>query len=234
MLSFLKDKFAHKHRVSVERVVSGTGLANCYEFLAHEFPKKINKQVNKEFLEAGDLKGKVVAVNSKKCELCELAMSTMITSYGSEVGSVGIKLIPTGGLYVTGGLTPKNIDWIKGKDSFFMKAYADKGRVSPILNNVPLLAVMVEDLGVRGATKNAQMEYEKFEARKAAILTTRGSSSILSSNQDLQMLSKGVENVASRIEKAEKEAAFFKKIAQVTVAFAVGLISGVALTKKKM
>ena len=57
-----------------------------------------------------------------------------------------------------------------------MKAYADKGRVSPILNNVPLLAVMVEDLGVRGATKNAQMEYEKFEARKAAILTTRGSS----------------------------------------------------------
>jgi hypothetical protein len=38
-----------------------------------------------------------------------------------------------------------------------MTAYLDKGRVSPILNNVPLLAVMVEDLGVRGATKNAQI-----------------------------------------------------------------------------
>jgi len=58
---------------------------------------------------------------------------------------------------VTGGLTPKNIDWIRGKDSHFMTAYNDKGRVSPILDNVPLLAVMVEDLGVRGATKNAQL-----------------------------------------------------------------------------
>ena len=38
-----------------------------------------------------------------------------------------------------------------------MTAYLDKGRVSPILDNVPLLAVMVEDLGVRGATKNAQI-----------------------------------------------------------------------------
>ena len=78
-------------------------------------------------------------------------------SYGSEVGSVAIKLIPTGGLYVTGGLTPKNIEWIRGDDSHFMKAYYDKGRVSPILENVPVLAVMVEDLGVRGARKNAEL-----------------------------------------------------------------------------
>lgn len=79
------------------------------------------------------------------------------SSYGSEVGSVGVKLIPTGGLYVTGGLTPKNIDWIEGEDTCFMKAYRDKGRVSPILDSVPLLAVMTEDLGVRGAIKSAQM-----------------------------------------------------------------------------
>merc|ERR1712232_1090742 len=69
MWKFLKDKFCHKSRVSVERVVSGTGLANCYEFFAHEFPKKVDKKVHEEYLEAGDLKGKVVAVNAKKCEL---------------------------------------------------------------------------------------------------------------------------------------------------------------------
>jgi len=68
MWKFFKNKFCHKHRVSVERVVSGTGLANCYEFLAHEFPKKVEKKVHKEFLEAGDLRGKVVAINAKTCE----------------------------------------------------------------------------------------------------------------------------------------------------------------------
>jgi glucokinase len=38
-----------------------------------------------------------------------------------------------------------------------MQAYLDKGRVSPILQTIPLFAVMVEDLGVRGAHKNAMI-----------------------------------------------------------------------------
>ncbi len=70
---------------------------------------------------------------------------------------MGIKFIPTGGLFVTGGLTPKNIKWIEGQDSPFMKAYNDKGRVKPVLENVPVFAVLTEDLGVRGAHKSAQL-----------------------------------------------------------------------------
>ena len=84
------------------------------------------------------------------------------SAYGSQVGAAGIKFIPTGGLYVTGGLTPKNIQFIAGQNSPFMTAYHDKGRVKPILDTVPIFAVMVEDLGVRGALKNAQIEYEKY------------------------------------------------------------------------
>lgn len=91
------------------------------------------------------------------------------SAYGSEVGSAAIKWIPTGGLYVTGGLTPKNIAHIEGKDSCFMKAFVDKGRVSPLLSTIPLFAVMEEDLGVRGALKCCILEYEKLhEGTKAA------------------------------------------------------------------
>lgn len=54
-------------------------------------------------------------------------------------------------MYVTGGLTPKNIKWIEGQDSCFMKAFHDKGRLKPVLQTIPLFAVMTEDLGVRGA-----------------------------------------------------------------------------------
>jgi len=237
MLNFLKEKFASKHRVSVERVVSGTGLANCYEFLAHEFPKKVEKDVHKKIMEAGDLKGKAIAMSAKTCELCHIAMSTMFTSYGSEVGSVAIKLIPTGGLYVTGGLTPKNIHWIEGKDSCFMQAFYDKGRVSSILDNIPVLAVMVEDLGVRGAQKNAQIEYEKFEARKTAILYRRGSSpdmalSIASLTPAVGENDGGV-TVTARLLKAEKDAAESKKLAQLSMAFTIGIVAALALMKPK-
>jgi glucokinase len=42
LLTFLKHKFEQKHRVSVERVVSGIGLANVYEFLASKYPAKVD------------------------------------------------------------------------------------------------------------------------------------------------------------------------------------------------
>jgi glucokinase len=76
---FLKNKFSDKHRISVERVVSGTGLANCYEAMANRHPDQIDKALHKEFQEAGDLQGKVVAENAKKNALCGMAMETMMT-----------------------------------------------------------------------------------------------------------------------------------------------------------
>ena len=68
MLQYLKDRFQSKHRVSVERVVSGTGLANCYDFLAQEFPDKIHAEIHEEITNAGDLKGRSIAMGAKTCE----------------------------------------------------------------------------------------------------------------------------------------------------------------------
>lgn len=232
MLKFLEDRFESKTRVSVERIVSGTGLGNCYDFLAHRFPKKVNKEIHEEISNAGDLKGRSIALGADSSELCKLAMETMITSYGCEVGSVAIKLIPTGGLYVTGGLTPKNIKWIKGKDSHFMKAYHDKGRVSPILDDVPLFAVMVEDLGVRGAHKNAEIEREKFENRKLALLNRAAHSPGVGLGATITA-SKSVDPMEERLRKMEADAATSRKLSQLSVALAACVAGGMALSKFK-
>jgi glucokinase len=159
---FLNDKFSSKDRISVERVVSGKGLANVYEFLAHSFPERIRPEIHQEFLRAGDEQGRVIATNAVEGTLCDQALSIMMSAYGCEVGSAAIKFIPTGGLFITGGLTPKNIHRIDDHNSEFMLSYRNKGRVSVILDRIPLFAVMVEDLGVRGAHKLALMEYEEF------------------------------------------------------------------------
>mmetsp|Transcript_2182 Transcript_2182/g.3242 ORF Transcript_2182/g.3242 Transcript_2182/m.3242 type:complete len:403 (-) Transcript_2182:98-1306(-) len=165
--AYLQKKFNSTTRISVERVVSGMGLANVYEFLAQEFSEKVNESVHKEFLAAGDEQGKVVSINSKTCTLCKQALDIMISAYGGEVGSSAVKWIPTGGIYVTGGITPKNIQHIEGADSVFMKAYRDKGRVAPVLSNVPVFAVMVEDLGVRGVHHACEAEYKKMTKKTA-------------------------------------------------------------------
>jgi glucokinase len=167
MWTFLSQKFSSKRRISVERVVSGTGLANVYDFLSNEFPDRVDPTVHQKFLQAKDEQGKVVAENSQSLgSLCRDAMDIMMSAYGCEVGSAAIKWIPTGGLFVTGGLTPKNIEHIEGKDTRFMKSYLHKGRVSSLLEKIPLFAVMVEDLGVRGAHKAALMEYDRFRSGK--------------------------------------------------------------------
>ena len=93
----------------------------------------------------------MVSENAKAGTLAGMALDIFAGAYGSEAGVAGLKWMPFGGLFITGGLTPKNIDRIAGKDSLFMAAFRDKGRVSPFLSKIPLYAVLVEDLGERGA-----------------------------------------------------------------------------------
>lgn len=117
LLQYLMKKFEQQHRVSVERVISGKGLANVFEFLCqhNDFKHLVNPAVKKEFDEAGSLQGKVVGVNSANDELCARAMEIFVGAYGTEAGSCGLKYLPFGGLYLAGGLTPKNLHHIEGE-----------------------------------------------------------------------------------------------------------------------
>ena len=119
LFRFLSEKFESVGRISVERVVSGTGLVNVYEFLVHAFPDRVDAAVQREYLDTKkDDRARVVAVHAtadakapdaaskKEKSLCYEAMQIMMNAYGCEVGSAAIKWIPTGGLFVTGGLLP--------------------------------------------------------------------------------------------------------------------------------
>lgn len=155
LLSYLKSKYNESNRVSIERVVSGKGLANVFEFLANTYLEKVRKNILEEFQVAKDMQGRVVGINANAkvnpCPLCVESVEIMMSAYGAEASNCAVKFIPTGGLYVSGGLTPKNIKFIEGMDSPFMKAYRDKGRLSDLVKSIPLFAVLVEDLGLRGA-----------------------------------------------------------------------------------
>lgn len=172
LLRYLKSKHNEPHRVSMERVVSGKGLANVFEFMARTFPERVRQDVWTEFEAAGDLQGGVVGLhaNAKEnpCPLCVESMEIMMSAYGAEASNCAVKFIPTGGLYVSGGVTPKNIQFIQGVDSPFMKAYLDKGRLSDLVKRIPLFAVLVEDLGLRGAKVCAMRELKSIKGQNVA------------------------------------------------------------------
>jgi len=149
-------------RISVERVVSGKGLASVYRFLAeHGYQSQSPRDeiVYKKFNEAHENdQPQIVSQNAKSGDyLCKQAIDIMCSAYGCEASSAALKWIPTGGLFLTGGVTAKNVEVLKGPDSDFMKSYLNKGRQSFVLEKIPLFAVKTaEDLGVRGVHEYAK------------------------------------------------------------------------------
>lgn len=157
LLSYLMKKFASKGRASVERVVSGPGMCNVYEFLAQhpEYKQHVNPLISGKIRDAGKHGGAIVsqyATNDVGGDrLCSKAIEIFVSAYGSEAGVAALKWLPYGGLYLAGGVTVKNINHIMNSKNQFMKSFHDKGRLSPAIHMVPLYVVMDQSLGQRGA-----------------------------------------------------------------------------------
>ena len=157
LLEYLKEKFkdrqAYPKRVSVERIVSGPGIANTYDFLRTHwaFVDHVGKDVDAAFMKApSHEQAVIVAKGAAKGDLvCLKAVEVFSECYGSEVGVAALKWLPYGGLYISGGLAAKNPSWVSSEA--FLNAYSDKGRLSPLVKSVPLYMVKVEDTGERGA-----------------------------------------------------------------------------------
>lgn len=140
----------YRARVSVERVVSGRGLENIYEFLRWKFPGEVDRKFDAEYDRSKE-RGRLMGAEKYNYSLFRQALEIMMGIYGGEVGNVALKFLPLSGLYVAGGIAPKNIEFIRGPHSTFMARLLDKGRVTSILSSIPIYVVMKEDLGLRGA-----------------------------------------------------------------------------------
>eukprot|EP00933_Yihiella_yeosuensis_P034265 TRINITY_DN27775_c0_g1_i1.p1 TRINITY_DN27775_c0_g1~~TRINITY_DN27775_c0_g1_i1.p1 ORF type:complete len:426 (+),score=94.87 TRINITY_DN27775_c0_g1_i1:156-1433(+) len=174
MIKFLQIKYSAEQRISVEWVVSGRGIANIYQFLAWKFPDKINRKVHNDFLGkfhgclergANDPSVVAMAANSGECSLCKQAMDIFVEAYGSQCGLLSLLYMPLGGLFISGGVTAKNLAWLTKEDSLFLEAFRDKGWVSGQMEKIPIHVAMVEDLGERGAFLKASRILQALEKR---------------------------------------------------------------------
>jgi glucokinase len=84
LLKFLKIKFAGWARVSVERIVSGPGICNIYEYLAFRNPERVDSQVHGRFLNRTTEDAGIIARSSTP--LAEEAVEIFLGCYGAEAG----------------------------------------------------------------------------------------------------------------------------------------------------
>ena len=152
MLCFLRQKY--NGRISFERVVSGQGLTNVYDFLRDgrglEEPVWLRERMTKE-----DPNAVITDCALKaKSELCEKALDMFVAAYGAEAGNLALKVLSVGGLYVGGGIAPRILE--KLKDGTFMKAFTDKGRLSQLLVNMPVRVILESRTALIGAAAYAE------------------------------------------------------------------------------
>jgi glucokinase len=152
LLRYLFGRFEH---VSYERVLSGPGLHNIYEFLRDtkraEEPAWLADEIKNgdpsaAIAKSGLAGGAAIAVQ---------ALDIFVSIYGAEAGNLTLKVVATAGAFIGGGIAPKIA--AKLKDGTFMKAFTAKGRFHSLLSNVPVRVITNDKTALFGAGRVAAM-----------------------------------------------------------------------------
>lgn len=150
LLEYLIKQYGH---VSSERVVSGMGIENIYKFLRDTERGKELPAVAAEIKQ-----GDAAAVISRHAELgdCPMCVQTIeifLSCLGAEAGNMGLKAMATGGVYLGGGIPAKMLSYIKSVS--FIHAFNDKGRLSALLQSMPVKVILNDQAALLGAARYA-------------------------------------------------------------------------------
>ena len=141
----------HDH-VSYEKVCSGLGIRNLYQFLKDSGyapePPWLTAQLN----EAKDPTPPIVnAALNHETQPCELAVATLqlfVSILGAEAGNLALKLMASGGVYLGGGIPRRILPWLEHKH--FMQSFLHKGRFSTELIRFPVHVILNNNAALLG------------------------------------------------------------------------------------
>lgn len=151
LLRYLRNKFG---RVSFERVLSGPGLRNIYEFLRDSGMQKEPDWLRDELSRSPDPAMVISHVGMNgKAAICEQTLDIFVGVYGAEAGNLALKLLATGGIYLSGGIAARILARLQ--TPAFLQAFVSKGRMQPLLERIPLKVINNDQIGVIGAARYA-------------------------------------------------------------------------------
>jgi glucokinase len=153
LLRYLGGKFGH---VSYERIVSGPGLVNVFQFLRDTGRGEEPSWLTDEMLHRDPAASISQAALEGKSPLCEHALDIFISIYAAEAGNLALKLMATGGIYLGGGIAPKLLTKLAAPA--FIQTFAAKGRMQPLLESIPVHVIVNDKAALMGAARCAMVK----------------------------------------------------------------------------
>jgi len=148
LLNYLLERFDH---VSYERLLSGSGLVNIYEYFRDAGFAEENSTLSQAMSRSDPAAAISDHAINKNDVLGGKALDLFIAIYGAMAGNLALFNLAFGGVFVAGGIAPKIITRIM--NGVFMHAFNHKGRMSKLLEAMPVSVVMNPKVGVRGAAR---------------------------------------------------------------------------------
>lgn len=150
LLESLIKRYGH---VSAERVVSGLGIQNIYEFL-RDTGRGIERPEVAQALKTGTA-GEVISHfdAAGTCPMCSKTLDIFVGCLGAESANMALKSMATGGVYLGGGIPEKMLPRLSVGG--FLHAFNDKGRLSQILEKIPVKVVLNDQAALLGAARYA-------------------------------------------------------------------------------
>ena len=149
LLNHLRGRWDH---VSYERVCSGRGLPEIYQFLRDGGHAAEPGWLATELAQAGDPTPVIVNAaldRERPCKLCVATLDIFVSILGAEAGNLALKVLATGGVYLGGGI-PRHI-MSTLEQGRFLESFREKGRFSDLLSRVPVQVIMMPKAALLGA-----------------------------------------------------------------------------------
>jgi len=136
LLEYLLQRFDH---VSAERVCSGIGVPNIYEYLrdVERIPER--PEVAELVASASDRTKVIVnaALDAQSpSELCRTTVDILVSAMASEASNLALKVLATGGVYLAGGVAVHLVGVLQ--EPRFMQTFIQKGRFRDLMARIPV------------------------------------------------------------------------------------------------
>ena len=148
LFRFLLDR---SERVTNEHVICGRGLVNVYTYFKALQTGSFPTTLPDSDKDAGRI-AREAAANPSSPEA--RTMELFVAAYGGRAGNLAMQFMATGGVYVGGGIAPKNLD--RMRDGTFVRNFVAKGPLfRPILEKIPVHVVLEQKTALIGAAQFA-------------------------------------------------------------------------------
>jgi glucokinase len=149
LLAYLLKKFG---RVSAERILSGPGIKNIYDFLRDSHKADEPAALHDQMAAAPDAPALISQLAAQgNAPICDQTMSLFVSVFGAETGNCALHYMTTGGIFIGGSIAAKNV--AKMQEPVFMESFLDKGRMGALLKDMPVKIILNDDCGLVGAAR---------------------------------------------------------------------------------